>query len=201
MRKIFYIAVLIISIGSYGQEGVKVGLNVSPGFKVNMSKQKGTGLRNNNTGYGFNVGLPVKVWVSEFTALNTGVNYDFAAFDSYFDGLLISSFRVSAIDVPVLFNIHMSGQYYGLLGGGVAYNLRVADLNAALGTNLTGVSNRIQPYLSVGINNLMEKDFGLLEIGILGRYQLLDIWKSSYQPYENISSHLVSLDLLFRYYF
>lgn len=201
MKKISLVFLLILNFTVFAQDGVQIGLNVSPGFKVNMSKQKGTGLRNNSTGYGFNVGIPVKFWMREFTAFNTGINFDHAAFDSYLNGVLVSSFRINAVDVPLAFNLHMNGRYYGILGGGVVYNLRVTDLNAVQSAVITDFTNLIQPYITVGINNLVEKDFGFLEIGVQGRYQLLDIWKSSYTPYENFNSHLISLDLLLRYYF
>lgn len=201
MKKIILIITLFFGITGISQEGWQVGLSVSPSYKINMSKQKGTGLRTNQGGYGFSVGVPVKYWLNEFTAFNTGIDYEFTAFDSYQGTLLISSFRFNSLHVPVMFNIHLSGKLYAMVGSGVVYNASVRDLNVLQGNDLSSVTNRVIPYLGLGLNSFIDKDFGYFEVGVQGRYQLLDIWKSTYLPQENFNSHLVSLDFIFRYYF
>jgi hypothetical protein len=100
-----------------------------------------------------------------------------------------------------MFNLHLSGKLYAMVGTGASYNLSVRDLNTQGGNQLKGSANPIQPYIGVGLNSLLEKDFGTLEIGFLGRYQLLNIWKKSYLPFQGYTQHLISLDLVFRYYF
>ncbi len=201
MKKIVLIITLFFASNVMAQGGLQFGLNVSPSWKINMSKQKETGLRTNQSGYGFNAGIPVKYWMNEFRSLNTGLDFEFTAFDSYLNGLLVSSFRFSSLHLPVMFNFHLSGTLYGMAGTGVVYNFAVRDLNISQGTDLTGVTNNVQPYLGLGLNSLIEKDFGFFEVGVQGRYQLLDIWKNTYAKQEDFNSHLVSLDFIFRYYF
>ncbi|MFT5821188.1 MAG: hypothetical protein ACI8ZM_002437 [Crocinitomix sp.] len=201
MKKIILIITLFFASNAMSQDGVQFGLNVSPSWKINMSKQKGTGIRNNQSGYGFNAGVPIKYWLNEFRSLNTGLDFEFTAFDYVQNGFLVSSFRFSSLHLPVMFNFHLSGSLYAMVGTGVVYNFAVRDLNVAQGTDLTGVTNNVQPYLGFGLNSLIEKDFGYFEVGVQGRYQVLDIWKSSYEKYEDSNSHLAALDLILRYYF
>ncbi len=201
MKKLVLIITLFFASSVMAQGGVQFGLDVSPSWKINMSKQKGTGLRSNQGGYGFNAGIPVKYWMNEFRSLNTGLDFEFTAFDSYQNGLLVSSFRFSSLHLPVMFNIHLSGSLYAMVGTGVVYNFAVRDLNVLQGSDLTGVTNNVQPYLGLGVNSFIERDFGYFVVGVQGRYQVLDIWKSTDVPQENFNSHLASLDFIFRYYF
>jgi hypothetical protein len=200
MKKIILVITLFFATTAMSQ-GVKFGLNVSPSWKIKLTKQKGTGLRSSQGGYGFNAGIPVKYWINEFTSFNTGLDYEFTAFDSYNNGFLVSSFRFNSLHLPLMFNIHLSGPLYAMVGTGVVYNMSVRDLNILAGSDLSDQSNNVQPYVGLGINSLIEKDFGYFEVGVQGRYQLLDIWKSTYEPEENFNSHLASLDLVLRYYF
>lgn len=200
MKKLAILFCLFFTLNSFSQ-GLQFGLGVSPSYKINMSRQKVTGLRTNQGGYGFNAGIPVKYWISEFTSLNTGLDFEFTAFDSYQNGNLVSSFRFNSLHLPLMFNLHMSGTLYGMVGTGVVYNLSVRDLNVLQGSDLSNVTNSVQPYLGVGINSLLDKDYGKIEVGVMARYQLLDIWKDDYLPQEPFNSHLASLDFIFRYYF
>lgn len=188
MKKLALIILAVISVHGHAQEGWQFGVNISPSYKLNMAKQQGTGLRTNTGGYGFNLGVPVKYWFNEFTAFNTGLDFEYSAFDSYIYGYLDSSFRFNSLHLPLMFNFHLSGSFYAMAGTGVNYNLRVTDLNS------------VQPYLGLGVNSLMEKDFGTFEVGVLGRYQLLDIWKADKKPLQSINSHLLTIELLLRFY-
>ena len=186
---------------TFGQ-GTKFGVTINPAWKIKMSRQIATGLRTNQSGYGFTVGVPVKHWLNEFTALNTGVEFEFSAFDGFQNGQLVSSNRFNALHVPLLFNIHMSGNLYAMAGSGLVYNFSVKELNnVTIGADVSNVTNNVQPYLGLGVNSLLEKDWGYIEVGVLARYQLFDVWKDSYEPLEDFNTHLASLDFLFRYYF
>lgn len=203
LKKITIICLLVfIGSSSYAQGGTQFGLTINPAWKVKMSRQKGTGLRTNQSGYGFTVGVPVKRWFNEFTALNTGLEFEFSAFDGFQNGILVTSNRFNALHVPLMFNFHLSGNMYAMAGSGLVYNLSVKELNnVTIGANVTSVTNNFQPYLGVGVNRLLDKDWGKVEVGVMARYQLLDIWKNSYSPLEDFNTHLATLDFLFRYYF
>jgi hypothetical protein len=200
--KIGLVFLLLFSAGQSQAQGTQLGLTINPAWKVKMSRQKVTGLRTNQSGYGFTVGVPVKHWFNEFTALNTGLEFEFSAFDGFQNGLLVTSNRFNALHVPLLFNFHLSGNMYAMAGTGLVYNLSVKELNnVTIGANVTSVTNNVQPYLGAGVNRLLEKDWGKIEVGVLARYQLLDVWKNSYEPLDDFNTHLATLDFLFRYYF
>ena len=200
MKKLALIILAVISVHGHAQEGWQFGLNISPSYKLNMAKLQGTGLRTNTGGYGFNLGVPVKYWFNEFTAFNTGLDFEYSAFDSYNNGYLDSSFRFNSLHLPLMFNFHLSGSFYAMAGTGVNYNLRVTDLNSVQSAVVTDLTNKVQPYLGLGVNSLMEKDFGTFEVGVLGRYQLLDIWQADKKPFQSINSHLLTIELLLRFY-
>lgn len=199
MKKLALAFLLFVGVNGMTQ-GLEFGINVSPGLRIIVSQQTGTGLRSYQTGFGFSTGIALKYWVSEFTSFNTGLDYEFSAFDSFQNTQLVSSFRLKALHLPLMLNIHLRGSFYAMAGSGLAYNLAVRDLNAQ-GNDLTGNTNRLQPYLGLGVNSLMEKDFGNIELGALLRFQVLNIWKKNYLPFQGYSQHLAPLEFVFRYYF
>ncbi len=176
------------------------GVNISPAWKLNLHKSKLTTLRTSESGYGFTLGVPVKYWINDYSSFNTGIDYDFTSFDNITNNQLVSSFRINSVQVPLIVNSNLKKSWYAMWGAGVVYNFSVRDLNIQGGSDLSGFSNRIQPYLGLGINTLLERDFGYFELGVLGRYQLLDIWTKDYPPAEAVTSHLLSIDFLLRFY-
>lgn len=202
MKKIITILIGIISVQLCAQNSPQFGVNISPSWKINAVRQVQTGLRSSQSGYGFRIGVPVKFWLNDYTAFNTGLDYEFTTFDGFENGQLVSSFRFNSLHLPLVFNMHLSGNLYAMAGAGLVYNLTVRDLNnITFGTDMSSVTNALQPELALGINSFVDKGNGKLEFGVLGRYQILDIWKNDYLPMEPFNSHLISLDLLLRYYF
>ena len=202
MKRIIAILVLAISTQISAQDSPQFGVNISPSWKINAARQVQTGLRSNQSGYGFRVGVPVKFWLNDYTAFNTGLDYEFTSFDGFQNGQLVSSFRFNSLHLPLVFNMHLSGNLYAMAGTGLVYNLTARDLNnITFGTDVSAVTNSLQPELALGINSFVEKGSGEFEFGVLGRYQILDIWKNDYLPMEPFNSHIISLDLLLRYYF
>lgn len=200
MKKVLYTLILFMSFSTMAQDGLQVGLNVSPSWKLNLHRNKLTTLRSSENGYGFSIGVPVKYWISDYTSFNTGLDYEFTAFDNFTSGVLASSFRFNSLHLPLMFNINMTGNWYGMLGTGAIYHLSSRDLNAVGGTDVSELTNNVQPYIGVGINTLAERGNHFFELGVLGRYQVLDVWNSQYEPAEILTSHILSLDFLMRFY-
>lgn len=200
MKRFLIICTLFLSSNLIAQSGWQVGINISPAWKLNLHKSKLTTLRSSESGYGFSIGIPVKYWVNDYTSFNTGIDYDFTSFDNITNNQLVSSFRINSLQIPLMFSSSLKGQWYGMYGVGVGYNLSVRDLNLVGGNDVSGLTNRIQPYLGLGLSSFVEKGKGNLEIGVLGRYQLLDIWNKDYPPAESVTSHLLSVDFIFRFY-
>ncbi len=193
---------LCLSFHVKAQEGFQIGFSASPSWKINMTTQKQTGIRSYQSGYGFSIGIPVKYWINDYSAFSSGLEYDFSAFDGFQNGQLVSSVRFNALHLPLMFNVNLTGHWYALVGAGLLYNLSARDLNAVtFGTDITSQTNRLQPYLGLGISSLNERDRGLLEYGVQLRYQVRDIWINDYAPLENFNAHLISADLVIHYYF
>ena len=201
MKNFLFGIFLLFTGSSFSQSGVEIGLNLSPGYRVLLSKQVGTGLRSSQSGFGFTAGVPVKYWLNEFTSINTGLNYEFTAFDTNVKGLLLSSFRINSVSLPLVFNLHLNRTFYLMAGTGVNYNFAARDINIFGGADLTHQMNKIQPYLALGANSLIERGDSNLEVGVVAHYQLLDIWKKSYTAKENFNSHIASINFVLQYYF
>ncbi len=201
MRNLVYIILLLTSTNVLAQGNWSLGVYIAPSWKINMSKQIQTGLRSSQSGYGFSAGLAVKKELNDFTSFNTGLLYNYAAFDVFASGLLISSFRINSLDLPLLFNTNIKGSWNAMFGGGGVYNMRVRNLDVNFGSDFSNFTNNIQPYLGLGINTKIERADNHILTGLLAKYQLLDIWNKDYIALQNFNSHLVSLDFFFTYYF
>lgn len=201
MRNLAFIILILISTQVLAQGNWNFGVYIAPSWKINSSRQIQTGLRTNQSGYGFSTGLAVKNELNDFTSFNTGILYNYAAFDVFSNGLLISSFRISSLDLPLLFNTNLKGSWNAMYGAGGVYNMRVRNLDVYLGSDFSNVTNNIQPYLGLGINTKIERVDNHILTGLLAKYQLLDIWNKDYVAFQNFNSHLISLDFFFTYYF
>lgn len=193
---------LFVAFQLNAQEGFNIGFSASPSWKINMTTQKQTGIRSYQSGYGFSAGIPIKYWMNDYSAFSSGLEYDFTAFDSFQNGQLVSSVRFNALHLPLMFNVNLSGNWYALVGTGLLFNLSARDLNSVtFGTDITSQTNRLQPYLGLGVCSISESNKGLLEYGVQLRYQVRDIWINDYAPLENFNAHLISADFVIHYYF
>jgi hypothetical protein len=196
-----FLLILILSTTSYAQEGLQLGLEISPAWVVNTHKQKGVGIRSAESGYGFNLGVPIKWWFSETMAFQSGLTFEYTAFDNRVNNTLQSSVRFGSIHLPLMLNYAMSGNWYLLFGGGVNYNI-INQSWAGFGVDISSQVNAFQPYAGLGISTLMERDKGVFEFGVTSRYHFIDLWKADaiYFDSENYTSKILSFDLLLRFY-
>ncbi len=188
---------------AFGQEGVQFGVNISPAWKLNTHKNRLTTLRSNETGYGFTAGIPIRYWLNEYSSFDTGLDYEFTAFDNFENGFLVSSFRFNSLNLPLVFNRNIKGNWFGKIGSGFVYNGTARGLNTIGGNGESVIDdvNRVQPYFALGLSSLSERGSGFFEIGALARYQLLDIWKADKAPNELLTSHILAFDFVLRFYF
>lgn len=198
----FFILFLLVFLGNIGisQKKLQIGAHLAPAWKLNLHRSKLTGIRSNESGFGFTAGIPVKYWFNDYTSFNTGINYDFTSFDQFINQQLVSSFRISALELPLMLSSNVKGNWYAMYGLGINYNLWTRVLNLAGGADVSELTHKVQPYLGIGLNRLIEQSKGVFEVGILGRLQLRDIWNKTYAPSKSVTSKLLSLDLLLRYY-
>jgi hypothetical protein len=201
MRNLVCLFLIWTSTQVLAQGNWNLGVYIAPSWKINMSKQIQTGLRSSQSGYGFTTGIAVKKEMNDFTSFHTGLLYNYAAFDVFSNGLLVSSFRINSLDLPLLFNSNIKGSWNAMYGAGGVYNMRVRSLDVNLGSDFSNYTNNVQPYLGLGINTKIERADNHILTGLLARYQVLDIWNKDYVALQNFNSHLVSLDFFFTYYF
>ncbi|MCB9223293.1 MAG: outer membrane beta-barrel protein [Crocinitomicaceae bacterium] len=203
MRKSLLILLLIINSSnlSLSQEGLQLGVDVSPCWVLNTHRQKSSGIRSAESGYGFNAGLALKYWFSEKVAVNSGLTFEYNAFDNRFNNQLISSRRFGSLHLPVMVNYAMSGNWYLLFGGGINYNV-INQSWSGYGVDISSQINAFQPYGGIGVSTLMERDKGLFEFGVTSRYHFLELWKSDAVLFDvsNFTSRILSFDLILRFY-
>jgi hypothetical protein len=195
---LFLLSVMCMQVSA--QDNFRFGLEVSPSWKINIQRSKTTNIRSFQSGYGFTLGVPVKFVMNNFNTFNTGVNYVFTSFDNFVGNVLASSTRFNTLQVPLSFNINVREDWFAILGGGIDYNFSARDVAFGTSATINSITNSVQPFLTLGVNNARELTNHLFEIGLQGRIQLLDIWNKDYLFTEVTASHLLSLDLVLRFY-
>lgn len=196
MKNIFIIGLFIFSFSVLGQD-IKLGLEISPSFQLQSIRNKNTGIFSSISGYGFNVGVPVKIGLDDDKSFSTGLAYEFAAFDNKVNNFLVSSLRLNSIHVPITYNIPILEGFYLNTGIGVNYIFSSKEYGGGNWLNTNSIVNQIQPYLSLGASTLVDLGNHNYELGINARYHLIDIWKYAVQTRTNI----IGIDLNMKYYF
>lgn len=198
-KRLIVICLLLISVESHAQNGFQLGLEISPAWNLNTHYNKILGFGPAESGYGFNVGVPVKWWFKENISLQTGLTFEYMAFDNRVNNTLLSSQRHGSVNLPLMFNLALSGSWYASFGAGLKYNF----LNQAwsgFSVDISSQINSFQPYFGGGVNTLIERDKGVFEFGIQGRYHFIQLLNETAPQSTDFSSNILSLDLILRFY-
>jgi hypothetical protein len=201
MKKRLTGLVFCLSLIAAGQEGTQWGASVSTGLQLNTHHSKTTTLWSFQPGYGFAAGGALKNWRSEYSAINTGLEYEYAAFDSWNNNYLVSSTRYHSLHIPLTYHYNIVSTWYATFGTGINYLIRSRIFTPANSVSIASSSNPFQPYLSIGVATFSARGTGHFELGMQARYHVLDLWKKSYPTYDVTTSKLLSVDLLMRFYF
>lgn len=196
---VLFLGLVITSI-SLAQEGFQLGLEASPSWDLHTHRNTTTGIRSSESGYGFNIGVPVKYWFSENAALHSGLTFEYMAFDNRVNNTLISSLRFGSLNVPVMINYKLSGGWLVNFGAGVKYHV-LNQSWAGFGVDISNQINSFQPYAGFGISTLMERDNGTFELGARGRYHFLELYQDWTSNAEDFNNRIISFDLILRFYF
>ncbi|MEX1001850.1 MAG: hypothetical protein WDZ35_07035 [Crocinitomicaceae bacterium] len=199
MRITFLFLLFASSSFVYSQEGLQLGVEVSPAWNLNTHRSKATGIRSSESGYGFNVGIPLKWWYAENMAFHSGLNFEYMAFDNRVNNTLIGSNRYGSIHLPLFLNYKLSGGWVALFGGGINYQF-FNQAWSGFGVDISSQINQFQPYLGAGVSTLMERDNGVFEFGAQARYHFLELWAPGTPTVDDFTSKILSLDLILRYY-
>jgi len=194
-KLICFFGMILIQTLSYSQSNFSLGIEVSPSVKFQTIRNKSTGLFTSLSGYGFNIGLPIKYDLGDYKTISTGVLYEFAAFDTRINTYLINSLRLNSVTVPIVYNYSVTKNYYVNMGGGVNYIFTSKEFGGGVWTNVNQIVNQIQPYVSLGGSLL--KNSNSYELGVNARYYLLSIWNMN----TLTSTNIVSIDLNMKYFF
>jgi len=194
-KLICFFGMILIQTLSYSQSNFSLGIEVSPSVKFQTIRNKSTGLFTSFSGYGFNIGLPIKYDLGDYKTISTGVLYEFAAFDTRINTYLINSLRLNSVTVPIVYNYSVTKNYYVNMGGGVNYIFTSKEFGGGVWTNVNQIVNQIQPYVSLGGSLL--KNSNSYELGVNARYYLLSIWNMN----TLTSTNIVSIDLNMKYFF
>lgn len=199
MYRFLLIILLGLSTQSWGQWSI--GLDVTPSWKLNFHNSKITpGIRSFENGYGFSVGIPLKLRLNEYSDFGTGLNYEYTAFDRFNNGVLVNSQRFSSIQLPLRWHRQLRESLYLTVGTGANYIFAARRLDTGFSVFINDRLRRFQPYVSVGVNLFQELDFGKFEFGVQGRYYILDIWNENDPNFAATSSRFICLDLVLRYF-
>tara|TARA_B100000809_G_scaffold245188_1_gene271880 strand:+ start:239 stop:829 length:591 start_codon:yes stop_codon:yes gene_type:complete len=196
MKIVALLLLFIFSTFSYSQN-TNFGIEVSPSFELQSIKNKNTGLLSSISGYGFNIGMPIKFNVDNEKSISSGITYEFTAFDNKINNYLASSLRLNSLNVPLIYNIPVIQGFYFNTGIGINYIFLSKQFGGGIWLNTNTIVNQFQPYLAAGLSTLVDLGTNNYELGVNARYHLIDIWKNTDQTRTNI----IAIDLNMKYYF
>ena len=198
MIKIIFALLILITVKQVeAQQKATLGVEISPSIKFQTIRNTVTGLFTSFGGYGFNVGLPVKYLLLDNKSVSTGLTYEFTAFDTRINTVLINSLRLNTLNVPIVYNYPIKENYFVNMGGGVNYIFVSKEYSGGIWTNINPLVNQFQPYICLGGALLKHKANNMYEFGINVRYHLFNLWSLN----TLTSTNIVSVDLNLKYFF
>lgn len=173
------------------------GVELSPSFDFQLqigANQTWSTVRGN----GYLAGFFADRQMNEHTFIGTGLKLEYISFNEKAEGILLNSFRIASLNIPLTFKqeIGITKHWFYSAGIGLNYNFLNRQLVFGQWISLKDIAQEFQPYLNVGINYLMDNHF---EIGTHARYHVLDLWDKDHQNATQTSTHLFSFDFSLRY--
>lgn len=199
MKNILFTMLLFLSSLSFAQEGFHLGVEVSPSWMLNTHRNTTTGLRSSESGYGFNAGVPIKYFFNEYMGIESGVSFEYMAFDVRVNNALQFSNRFGSVNFPLTILYQVSGNWYTHAGAGFKYqfmNKSWSGFSVDIGPSV----NKIQPYVALGVSTLIERDKGLFELGAMARYHFINLWAAGSPQGAAGTSKVVSFDLMLKFF-
>jgi hypothetical protein len=196
MKILAFLLLLIFSTSSYSQN-INFGIEVSPSFELQSIRNKSTGLFSSISGYGFNIGMPIKFNLDNERSISSGITYEFTAFDNKINNYLVSSLRLNSLHVPFIYNIPVIEGFYFNTGVGLNYIFSSKQFGGGIWLNTNSIVNQVQPYIAAGLSTLVDLGSNNYELGVNARYHIIDIWQYANQTRTKI----IGIDLNMKYYF
>lgn len=202
MKKNLLLVVFLMgysSANSFAQDGIQIGVEVAPSWVLNTHRNLSTGVRSSESGYGFNIGVPVRFGVSESMTCTTGLNYEYIAFDNRVNNTLISSNRFNGINLPLGLSYGLSGNWNVNGGVGLKY-LFMTRAWSGFAVDISNSVNQFQPYVTAGVSTQSEVSIGTVEYGLNARFHPINVWESSAPQAANNTSKIVAFDLSIKFF-
>ncbi len=203
MRQMKYLLAFLIlfNLSSSQAQDIKFGIEVSPAFNLHAHHSKTTTAWSSENGYGFNAGFAMRYPINEYTALNTGLNYEYVSFDNWAYNTLQSSLRFGSIHLPLMFSREVIGSWHANFGGGINYLFMNNRIVPGTKVSISNSIDKFQPYVGLGVSTLMDRNAGLFELGFNARYHFMELWNENDPIVSASGNHIVALDLVMRFYF
>lgn len=202
MKKALIIALILCSFhtGSHGQK-LHLGVNLSPSWNLNSHRTNATAWYAEH-GYGFTGGFALRYEKTEMISFQSGLDYEYISFDNWANNILVSATRLGALNLPLMLNYKLNffENWYLGFGGGINYLIQSNVLAGGSKIDVSGSIDEFQPYAALGMNTMMERNTGWFELGLQGRYRFMELWSPNQANSHGYSSHLISVDLLLRFY-
>ena len=199
MRFLIIVSIFFLTSFSYSQD-LKLGIEISPAWNLNAHHSQTTTSWSAENGYGFNIGFAMRYQMNEYTALNTGLNFEYVSFDNWAYNTLQSSLRFGSIHLPLILSKNVIGNWYGNYGGGVNFHLLNRYVVPGTNIDISSSIDKFQPYLAIGTSTLMDRNSGIFELGFLARYHFMELWDKNIPTVVAFSSHIIALDVILRFY-
>lgn len=200
MKKALWLFLIFSQIQLFAQSGIGTGVFVSTSFHLNSHRNKQTTLWSFESGYGFAAGIPLRFGYADGRNFITGVNYEYKAFDNWVFNTLQNSTRFHSVQIPLAIQFQLIDNLHLQAGGGFNYNFRSRTFTPGNNIDISNSANPVQPYLSLGINTISERNMGMFDLGFQIKYHILDMWKKSYPIYDVTSSKIMTAELQMRFY-
>ncbi len=196
-RIVITVIFVLLSSNSLNAQSYKYGLEISPSFDFQLQSAN-NGAWQAIRGNGFLLGAFFDKNIGEHSFIETGLKFEYIAFNDKSGDFLISSFRISSLNVPLLFKqeIGLTQNWFYNAGIGLNYNFLNRQFFTGNWFNANNAVNQWQPYANLGINYLMDERF---ELGMCARYHFINLFKDDPIVSNPTTSKLFSLDFSLRY--
>ncbi len=201
MKSFFALTILLItSLNLFGQNN-RLGVEITPTYHFQLLKNQQTNLRSTVSGQGFSTGIIYQRKFGDFTRFDTGLKFDFIAFNQKSGDFLLTSYRASGLNVPLVFsrNIGLSENWHYVFGGGFSYLFSNRILSLGNWININSTVNQLQPYITLGFKYLPRVD-SHFELVVNGRYGVIDNYTKPTQNSSDANTHLAAFEFSIKYF-
>lgn len=192
------IAIILFINGIGFSQNDQYGFEISPCFNYQLQNSKITKTWSTVSGKGFQIGGFINKSIGDHSYIGSGIKFEYTGFNQKSGAILINSFRISSLNIPLMFmqEIGVTEHWFYKIGTGLNYNFLNRQLQSGFWINMNELTNQLQPYFNFGINYSLDKKFIL---GLAARHHFINLWNKELQSASGVSTHLFSFDFSLKY--